>query len=1333
MLRCFWLNIFLFLLSYSILAQTVIEPEWLTIEDGLSQGFVRDIMKDRDGFLWIATKNGLNRYDGKHFKVFTHDPADPYSISDDYVLTLHDFEEFILVGTKHPDLNLFHKRTSRFYKIPMTVKRQANWEWKFEYLGRDSLGQFWVQIDEILTRLRFPDDFQSQFPQQEELLNRIEVLQFPEGKKIGGNTNTLLIDTLVALNPGSSKFWVNLDSRRLWKLDYRKGEAYEFEDFPLPSSNIGKVECLSNGKLVLLEKEDGLYILSEGNWKKIKTDFEVINFHTFIQEQQVWISTNQGVLIFEEKDLEKKNLTQRDARFKIPGEGLIIQSLDTDKSGNSWAGTYGYGCVKISPRQFKIKSKWLGSSIGYPPFLSINGDLYIANSGTDGELILLNQESTLLDTLFHIHRVTLKKDSIKDIDRFEILMGLHSAVTYDPDTRSFFLVNTGGAYLSSLFQYNVDQDQLIEHDISKFFNSQPVTYCIAKTTSGQIWVGTDNGLVHVTLNEGKVDIEHLIEELNGLRSNEVASLLKDPVDDHILWIGTKGGGLHRLDTRDMSWTYINSKNGLPNDVIYGVLNDDHGNLWMSSNKGIIQYNPATGDIINFTKADGLQSDEFNTYAYAKAPGGQMLFGGINGLNIFHPDDLQDNPVTPKVRLTELRVNSEAVTVGDSTGLLSETITYTSELTLPFSLNSLTLQFAALEFTAPSKNRFRYYLEGAEKEWSHESTENRANYLNLSPGTYTFKVKGANSDGIWSDEITSLKINIQPPWYRTTLAYFIYLALFGLGIWRILKFREARIRLTYNIKMERQKAERMQEIDKMKSRFFTNISHEFRTPLTVISGMADNLVENPERWLNKGSKMIKRSSDNLLNLVNQILDLRKLESGYLELNLIQSDLVAYLKYIFESFHSYAESKDINLHFESEQPEVIMDFDPEKILSIVSNLLSNAIKFTPEGGDIFIKIKAENINSSSLTHDASLLIQVKDTGIGIPEDKLPHIFDRFFQVDDSSTRKGEGTGIGLALTYELVKLMKGDIEVNSPQGKGTEFKVKIPITREAPLTEAKDDLLDHKDFDQPVTMINIEELETKPVSVHNATLPPLLIVEDNPNVREYLITCLEDQFQLEIAHDGQEGIEKAIEQIPDIIISDVMMPRKDGFELCHTLKTDERTSHIPIVLLTAKADQDSRISGLERGADDYLTKPFNKKELFVRLNNLLKIRQRLQERYSSLEVLEPTQEIALQQEDEFITKVRDAIEENLDDETFGIAELCKAVAISRAQLHRKMKALTNRSTSQYIRSIKLVKAKQLLETTDLNISQVAFEVGFNDPKYFSRTFSEEFGFSPTSMRK
>jgi signal transduction histidine kinase/DNA-binding response OmpR family regulator len=531
------------------------------------------------------------------------------------------------------------------------------------------------------------------------------------------------------------------------------------------------------------------------------------------------------------------------------------------------------------------------------------------------------------------------------------------------------------------------------------------------------------------------------------------------------------------------------------------------------------------------------------------------------------------------------------------------------------------------------------------------------------------------------------------------------------------------------------AQKLKELNVQKNKLYANITHEFRTPLTVILGMSDRLrsfiKKRDEVQQEEAIDMIERNGITLLNLINEMLDLSKLESGVMKINLVQRDIISFLRYINVSFQSYALSKDIHLSFLTDLESFNMDFDVEKMQQILSNLLSNAIKFTPEAGKISVSVKVVEQNGAE-----TLMVNVKDNGTGIAPEELPYIFDRFYQVDDATTRKQGGSGIGLALTKELVKLMDGEIDVTSEPGQGTEFSVKLPVCRQSEIVSEESILKsagaigDHA-FSPTGDPTNSETFFSE------KKLPLLLIIEDNPDVVHYLKSCLDTDYQLEIAYDGRQGIDKAIEIIPDIIISDVMMPEKDGYEVCEMLKSDERTNHIPIILLTAKVTTADKIAGLERGADAYLAKPFNSEELLLRIRNLIDSRKQLQQKYGKgslfWESVALKNKPQLSQEESFLHRTNELIKENISNEDFGITQLCRALGMSRSQIHRKIKALTSLSTSIYIRTIRLYKAKELLKTTDLNISEVAYEVGFKDPNYFTHTFVEEFDISPSATRK
>jgi len=605
-----------------------------------------------------------------------------------------------------------------------------------------------------------------------------------------------------------------------------------------------------------------------------------------------------------------------------------------------------------------------------------------------------------------------------------------------------------------------------------------------------------------------------------------------------------------------------------------------------------------------------------------------------------------------------------------------------------------------------------------------------------PGEYKFRVKASNNDGYWNEKVASLEVIIHPPFWKTWWAYAIYILSFIVLVYLIRRNEIRKINLRQELELEQVNTKKLAELDIEKNKLFSNISHEFRTPLTVITGMTNEFISQmkpgEQSRFSEFLDMIKRNAGNLLHLVNQMLDLSKLESGKLQFKPVQADVVPYLQYVTESFQSYAESKGIKLTFYNEAESLIMDYDPDKLFTIVSNLLSNAIKFTQKGGKVICHLYLSDRSAFE-----KLILKIKDTGIGIPEDEIPNIFERFFQVSSTSTKKGQGTGIGLSLTKELVSLMKGSIVVKSLEGKGSEFKLSLPITQDAPkqISTFDRERADTKIYNNLARGLLAEEcLNDLPV-FENSELknyPLTLIVEDNEDVAKYIAMCLGEDYNIHYAKDGQEGIEKALELIPDIIISDVMMPEKDGFEVCSFLKQDERTSHIPIILLTAKAGKESRIEGLTSGADAYLSKPYDKEELLVRMEKMIILRKELHHKYSNSKFEIKSSLPPKNIEELFLRKAIEGIENNIDDSDFGTAQLARVISMSESQLYRKLKALTGKSTALYIRSVRLQRAKDLLNSTTLNVSEIAYATGFNDPAWFSRIFKKEFGESPLAHR-
>ena len=884
--------------------------------------------------------------------------------------------------------------------------------------------------------------------------------------------------------------------------------------------------------------------------------------------------------------------------------------------------------------------------------------------------------------------------------------------------------------------------------------------------SNRVIVGTSTGMISMYLNNGKWQNEG---QFDGIK-DEISVIYESPENHY--WITTRNSGLFYMDLskgftlqpgiihfddhglppspNDKATAFESSKGlrfatmqgiyffdeekqkffpdttllkGLPKDSsdLYTVSKDNHGNLWMSAGGGSgVAWLQKDGtyqwDVSPFMRNTGVS----DYYAYP-----DPVYDGIiwlcceDRLIRYDAALASDHPRTYNTYIREVIVNGDSVLYGGAGEA------YSSILDLTYNYKSLRFIFGAPSYDADSRTKFQYMLEGYDTDWSSWSSESYKDYTGLSKGTYRFLVRAKN---IYrqTGETAGFNFKILPPFYLTWWAYLFYALLLAVGFFALWRVQLRRLQLQHSRELRQVEFHKLKELDQLKSRFFADISHEFRTPLTLILGPTDHLLaEKPDPEHAKQYNMIKRNAQRLLRLINQLLDLSKLEAGKMKLETQYGDILPLLKGIIHPFESLVQNKNIELSFNTDVKNAYLDFDRDKIEKILYNLISNAVKFTPAGGKIMIEVRK---NES----EKLLQIDVNDTGAGIAKDQLTHVFDRFYQGSEAARSGETGSGIGLALVKELVELHQGHIKVNSIEGQGTTFSILLPIGTKRPTTEeifpAKND--DQIFFPEEITpdsvVTMIEEVE---LTAENT----LLLVEDNPDMRAFIRDTLVGSYHIIEAVDGQDGVEKAYKYIPDIIISDVMMPRKDGLQLCEELKHDERTSHIPIILLTAKADIESRLAGLERGADDYLAKPFNRDELLIRSRNLLDLRKRLWERYSTLHPTVPAESKDVQIEDAFLQKIRAIIEDQLSDTELEIEQLSRLVGMSRSQMFRKIKALTGQSPSLYIRSIRLHRAKELLQTTEMNVSEVAYTVGFSTPTYFSDAYLEAYGIRPSQVKK
>ncbi len=783
-------------------------------------------------------------------------------------------------------------------------------------------------------------------------------------------------------------------------------------------------------------------------------------------------------------------------------------------------------------------------------------------------------------------------------------------------------------------------------------------------------------------------------------------------NDGKLWLAAMNYGIAIFDPETGAHELWNMENHLQRNSVLGIEQDKAGNIWFSS-LGLTRYVPRFDRFRPFGRPSGIQ-DEDPGRLLLTLKDGRMVYSSINGwLQVFDPAEIRINPNPPRAVITGVQYYSPEEK-GNVPLSLDENIEVASEITLSYHQQPFFFQFVGLEFTGPGSIRYATMLKGYEEQWNYTSGLTSGRYLQVPPGRYTFLLKAANGDGKWMDTPLRLGVTISPPWWKTRGAYLAYGLLLGLIFYTLFAFQRRRLRLRAQLEFEQREAARLKELDAAKTRFFTDIAHELRTPLTVIRGVAGQVREKPGEWLEKGVEMIQRNARQLYLLANQLLDLSKLETGSLKVNMIQSDVIPFLRAVMDPFATLATAKGIRWTGELHPEQLIMDFEPDKLQKIVSNLLSNALKFTPEGRSI--TVRSREMIEEGKPHFEFI---VEDTGRGIPPEELPFIFDRGFRGKGSLP----GAGIGLALARELVFLFGGKIEAQSPKGSGACFRILLPIHRQAPL-------------DKPVPLPSMEESgPDKGAAPHPDGARhtyQLLIVEDNGDLVEYLSAILSSSFSLAVARNGKEGLKKAIRKVPDVIISDVMMPEMDGIELCRRLKANLETSHIPVLLLTARADVASRTKGYQSGADAYLPKPFDQGELFAQLRQLLDNRKRLQEYYRARLITPAPSEDGHGQEEEFLAKALQAVEDNLSDPDFGPKQLCKKLNMSKTQLHNKLRALTGRSTALFIRNIRLTHAKEALERIPgLTVKQAAYDFGFKDPNYFSRVFKMEFGVNPTDI--
>jgi signal transduction histidine kinase/ligand-binding sensor domain-containing protein/DNA-binding NarL/FixJ family response regulator len=1351
----------------------------LDIRDGLSNNQVNAIYKDRKGFLWFGTASGLNRYDGYTCKVFKHNDQDTSSLIDDNIVKIYEGPEGKIWVKTLDELNIYDPKTEKFDRRP----------------------------DRFLNDLHFPPRRLVTIVKAKEAYwfvyadSGIYVYDRDRGKGVermraGDGMQGPLSDPVFSTGLDSKGYlWLVHENGILEQLDVPHHKVL-FRTNALQK----QVPKAAYGFLLYIDRQDELWVYAQGmllglyaydprtntllHFSKESGKGRLSSNLVFdvIQDDKglIWIATDQGGLDLMDKQRWKvRNLENSDEERSLAQNSITV--LYKDDFGIIWLGTYKKGINYYHPNI--IRFPLFRHQPGQPnslPYDDVDrfvedkkGNLWIGTNG--GGLIYFDREKNVFTRYRHdpVNPNSLCSDVIVGlcIDHDgNLWIGSYLAGLDRYDGKRFMHYRHNDAVPTSLSDDRVniimedaDRDLWVgtmEGGLDRFDPEKGIFYhnnpsmphsiharyisSLSEDANGDLWIGTTFGIDVLQKNTGK--FIHYLDANSKLSLNNINDICRDHLGN--MWVATRRG-LNVLTPGTDTFRLFFVKDGLPDNTILNILEDDAHQLWVSTPNGVskVIVTDSAGSLrincTNYDEYDGLQGREFNENASLKTREGELIFGGGNGFNLFKPSDIKPNEQPPPVVLTDFQLFNKEIGAGETWKgrvILQHAITETDELTLRFNENDFSLGFAALSFANTKKNKYAYLLERFNKDWvMTDGKTRRATYTNIDPGEYRFRVKASNNDGIWNDQGVAIRIIILPPFWKTPLAYFLYVLLLATLLYFARFFIIRRAKARFALAQERREALRMHELDMMKIKFLTNVSHEFRTPLSLILTPVDRLIKSTEDPHSRAPfLLIERNAKRLLNLVNQLLDFRKMEVNELKLNKTQGDIANFIKETSYSFTDLADKKNIGFTYRSGIDHLVTLFDQDKIERILFNLLSNAFKFTPENGKVGVEL---NIAEEEQEH-ALLEIKIQDTGIGIPAEMRQRIFETFFQSELPENILNQGSGIGLAITREFVEMHEGSIKVESGENQGSCFTVLLPVIILSALSASGEATADEAGGstgnEKAAVEGTLSGTRESPGAGGREKNVRLLLVEDNEDFRFYLKDNLKGSFTIIEAINGKEGWQSCLSAHPDLVVSDISMPVMDGVELCRKIKTDERTRHIPVILLTALTGEQDQLRALEMGPNDYITKPFNFEILVSRIKNLLNYKETVKKTYQKLIEIGP-RDIAGDDipEEDFIQRALAVIEKHMGDPEFSVEEWAQELLLSRTSLYKKIVTLTGKTPIEFIRSIRLKRAAQLLGKTSHNITEIAYMVGFNNPKYFARYFKEEYNMLPSvfqaEMRK
>ncbi|WP_418263628.1 hybrid sensor histidine kinase/response regulator transcription factor [Flavobacterium faecale] len=1331
--------------------------------NGLSSNVIYKLYEDKEGCIWVGTALGLNRINPNTGKVdvyFKSDQDPKYSSK----TSVHQAKSGVFFINDIRGIKLFEIDALGKLKYDFLVKKHKDIDLNIEHVIPSLNGKYWFLTPSGKVKLHQLDitkvdgkpkiivnatDFEE--PILTDGSTILNVLEYPKNTiwiinsnlellkvKLNNNlkvieTKKILLSSSISDNQSKEQRVLNMcsDNRgRIWisgnkvllNYDIESGEINnlfrnnQLKDI-LGNLDIRKILIDNSNVLWLCTLDFGLY----------KMD---LDSHTFYNSNEY---------------LNPKEFTEF---FSSP-----IVSMCEDKKGDFWLGTREGRIVALDKNVLKdnLKSK-LKSPVVFNYSVSRKDEEKIFQIPEVKRLICDREGNIWVGALNGLYKIeyneALKAFKIKD-NLGSFSKNRVFAIEEDRNGNIWF-----GAWEKGLVKiafdklnnsYNTVKYSASDKD-SKSLSNNNITD-IVEDNQGALWIGTINGLNKLRRSPNGVTIfekfYNNIKDRNSLSNNHILDIFQAKNGD--LYVSTYGGGLNRITYTDkgkVKFTHYTVENGLPNDVISQIREDFQGNIWLMHIREISKLNPSNGNIIYFEKKDGFNVGQFMGNAMEFTSSGLMLCGGINGFTFFQPNNVTVNTHKPHLAITDFKLFNESVVVNqeiDGRVILNNAINQTDKIVLPYNLNSFEFVFSSMHFSNPPKNRYKFILEGFEdKQQTSIGLERKfASYTNVPPGDYTFKVYGSNSAGIWSDVPKEIKITITPPWYLTTVAILFFIGILLVIIYAVFKVRLSQINLKNQLKLESELYQKSEEINQMKLSFFTNISHELRTPLTLIIGPLEQIMKGSTdaKYLQRLNSIMYKNSTRLLRLINQLLEFRKAESSNINLIVEHGNLVDFLEEIHHAFEEIAIERNVSFAFVKGENNVDAWFDNDKIEKIVYNLLSNAFKFTPSYKKIELILETETKGNTEYA-----IIKVVDEGIGIDKEDIVSVFERFYQVKKESNAIQAGSGLGLAYTKRLVEIHKGNIDIQSTIEKGTTFTISIPISKKV---YEEDSILENQPKQYNFSFIKNEIKDFKDILSessnivktvkHKKEIQTILIVEDNKDLREYLFGYFQNYYNVLTANNGEEGLSTALEMGPDLIISDLMMPKLNGIEMCKKIKNDMTTSHIPVIILTAKAGIENEKEGLETGADEFVLKPFNVELLKLRVRNILKTKQQWAEKFKTKPSSSTWKELSNKLDKEFLEKTIEIINKNMDNPEYSVEKFSLDVGMSRSVLFNKIKSITGESTSEFIRIIRIKHAASLIISGRYSITEVVFMVGFSDPKYFRTCFKKQFGKTPSEYLK